>query len=220
MKHTLKMTLMAGALLLAMVNAPDARGQSVPGDTLDLATGPFAEMQMLLQKTIFKVDVFTLRVRFDEATATRFEMLAAGRRYSSSLADSIADAALEAVDAWAVIDYLRDVELHQYLDGVRNNMKRAVEAGLISDQDYDVISAELPTMYAPIEERKILRGDQIYYRVHGDTVRTVYQGADGEMLVDHTEIGPERRVAVIGGYFAPKSSFREKLIESLFEPRR
>jgi hypothetical protein len=220
MKRTLIMTQMAGALLLAMVCTPAAHGQSVPADTLDLATGPFAEMQMLLQKTIFKVDVFTLRLRFGEATATRFEALVADRPYSSSLADSIADAALEAVNAWAVIDYLRDVELHQYLDGIRNNMKRAVEAGLISDQDYDVISAGLPTLYAPIEERKILRGDRIYYRVHGDTVQTVYQGADGGILLDHTEVGAERRMAVMGGYFAPKSSFREELIESLFETRR
>jgi hypothetical protein len=203
-----------------MLYTPAARGQPVPADTLDLATGPYSEMQMLLQKTIFKVDVFTLRVRFDDATATRFEGLVAGRAHSSSLADSIADAALDAVDAWAVIDYLRDVELHQYLDGVRNNMKRAVEAGLISDQGYNVISAGLPSMYAPIEERKILRGDRIYYRIQGDTVRTVYQGVDGELLLDHTEVGAERRMAVMGGYFAPGSSFREELIGSLFEPRR
>ena len=203
--------------LLIAIGPGAAAGQSVAADTLDLVTGPHSEMEMLLQKTIFKVDVFTLRVRFDAETATRLQALATGRRHDSEIEDSIANAAIHAKNAWAVIEYLRDVELHQYLDGVKNNMGRAVEAGLISEEDHDVISSELPGLYAPLEERKILRGDRIYYRIRGDTVWTFYQGRAGDTLVDHSEIGPERRLAVMGGYFAPKSSFRRQLIESLFD---
>ncbi len=196
-----------------------ASGQSVPADTLDLAAGPFAEMHMLLQKTIFQVDVLTVRVRFDDEVAARLEALSAGRRLTASVADSIAAVALEARDAWAVIEYVRDVNLDQFLGGLRDNMRRAAQAGIIRDRDYDVISAELHVWYAPLEERKILNGDRIYYRIRGDTVRTVYQGVDGEILLDQTEVGAERRLAVMGGYFAPKSSFRKKLIESLFATR-
>ena len=139
------------------------------------------------------------------------------RRLTSSLADSIANVALAASNAWAVIEYVRDVNPGQFLGGVRDNMKRAVEAGLISQQNYDVISADLPVLYAFLEERKVFRGDRIYYRIRGDTLRTVYQGADDDILLDHTEIGAERCLAVMGGYYAPKSSFRKKLIESLFQ---
>jgi len=204
--------------LLISFGSGAATGQSVPADTLDLATGPHSEMQMLLQKTIFKVDVFTLRVRFGAETAARLETLAAGR-LDSSIEDSIANVAIQARNAWAVIDYLRDVELGQYLEGVRKNMKRAAEAGLISGEDYDVICSELPILYAPLEERKILRGDRIYYRIRGDTVQTLYWGRAGDTLLDHSETGPERRLAVMGGYFAPKSSFRRPLVESLFNVR-
>jgi hypothetical protein len=81
--------------LLIILEAGVATGQSVPADTFDLAAGPCAEMQILLQKTTVKVDVFSLRVRFDEETATRFGALATGRRGHSSLEDSIAKIALE-----------------------------------------------------------------------------------------------------------------------------
>jgi hypothetical protein len=176
-------------------------------------------MEMLLQKTIFNVDVFTLRVRFDAETATRLEALATGHQHDSEIEDSIANVAIQVKSAWAVIEYLRDVELHQYLDGVMKNMRRAVDAGLISGDAYDMICSELPVLYAPLDERKILRGDRIYFRIRGDTVWTFYQGRAGDTLLDHSEIGPERRLAVMGGYFAPKSSFRRQLIESLFELR-
>jgi hypothetical protein len=209
-----------GLVPLLIALAPGAAaGQTVPADTFDLATGPHSEMEMLLQKTIFKVDVFTLRVRFGAEAATRLEALAAGRRHDSSIEDSIANVAIQARNAWAVIGYLRDVDLYQYLDGVRKNMRRAAEAGLISEEDYDVISSELPVIYGPLEERKILRGDRIYYRIRGDTVWTFYRGRTGDTLLDHSEIGPERRLAVMGGYFAPRSSFRRQLIESLFDVR-
>jgi hypothetical protein len=205
--------------LLIALGPAAAGGQSVPADTLDLATGRYSEMEMLLQKTIFKVDVFTLRVRFDAQTASRLEALAAGRRLDPTNEDSIANVAIQAESAWAVIEYLRDVDLYQYLDGVRKNMRRAAEAGFISGEDYDLISSELPDLYAPLEERRILRGDRVYYRVRGDTVWTFYWGRAGDTLLDHSEIGPERRLAVMGGYFAPKSSFRRQLIESLFDTR-
>jgi predicted transcriptional regulator len=205
--------------LLIALGPGVAASQSVPADTIDLATGPYSEMRMLLQKTVFKVDVFTLRVRFDPETAARLEALASGRRYDSSIEDSIANVAIHAKNAWAVIEYLRDVDLSQYLDGVRKNMRRAVEAGLLSGEDYDMISSQLPVLYALLRERNIHRGDRIYYRIRGDTVRTFYRGRAGDTLLDHIAIGPERRLAVMGGYFAPMSSFRHHLIESLFDLR-
>jgi hypothetical protein len=35
--------------------------------------------------------------------------------------------------------------------------------------------------------------------------------------LDQVDIGPERRLAVLGSYFAPESDFREGLVRSLFE---
>ncbi|HSM08267.1 MAG TPA: hypothetical protein VLA33_04535, partial [Gemmatimonadota bacterium] len=65
------------------------------------------------------------------------------------------------------------------------------------------------------EERGIRSGDRMLQRVRGDTLRTVYEGADGEVLLDQVDVGPERRLAVLGGYFAPGSDFRQGLVESV-----
>ena len=55
----------------------------------------------------------------------------------------------------------------------------------------------------------------MYYRIHNDSLRTVYLDSDGGTLLDQVDVGPERRLSVLGGYFAPGSVFRDKLIDSL-----
>jgi hypothetical protein len=40
---------------------------------------------------------------------------------------------------------------------------------------------------------------------------------DGDVLVDQTDIGPERRMSVFGSYFAPGSEFRKGLTTSVLE---
>jgi hypothetical protein len=56
----------------------------------------------------------------------------------------------------------------------------------------------------------------MFYRIRGDTLHTVFRSAEGENLLDQVDVGPERRLFVLGGYFAPNSDFREKLVKSLF----
>ncbi len=55
----------------------------------------------------------------------------------------------------------------------------------------------------------------MYYRIRGDSLHTVYLASDGETLLDQVDVGPERRLSVLGGYFAPGSDFRDKLVDSL-----
>ncbi len=173
-------------------------------------------MRALLEKTIFQVDVMTLEVRLGEETARRIEEIAAGRSYSSALEDSIAAAAVGATDAFARSRFLRDVSLGQFLDGVRGNMRRALRAGIITQADYDLVSAGLARWFAFLEERGILDGDQIVYRIRGDSLRTQYRAVTGAVLLDQVDVGPERRLTLLGSYFAPKSDFRRNLIRSLF----
>jgi hypothetical protein len=58
------------------------------------------------------------------------------------------------------------------------------------------------------------------YGIRGDTLHTVFRVAEGDILLDQVDVGPQRRLAVLGGYFAPKSDFRESLVRSLFRARR
>lgn len=188
-----------------------------PFDTTSVGQWPSSAMHMLFEKTIFKVDVLTLDVRFGPEPAGRLEALVAGRRYSSALADSIAAVAVDARDAWARLRFERNVSLARFLDGVRKNLKRALQGGIIDADSYDDISRDLPVWYQFLAADGIHDGDEMFYRIRGDTLHTAYRSVTGEVLLDQIDIGPERRLSVLGGYFAPKSDFRKGLIKSLFE---
>lgn len=206
--------------ILSALGPATASAQSPPVDTTSLGEGPYATMHTLFEKTIFKVDVLTLDLRFGPEVVQQLEGLVRGREYSSELADSVARIAAGAQDAWARIEFQRDVSLGQFLDGVRENLRRAREAGFITAGTYEMVSDGLPRWFAVLEERGIHDGDEIFYRIRDDTLRTVFRGADGRILVDQTDVGPERRLAVLGSYFAPKSDFRKGLIRSLFDSVR
>jgi hypothetical protein len=208
---------MRALALLALLALPSpAIPQSVPDDTLTLATGRYAEMHMLLEKTIFKVDVLTMRLRFDTVTASRLATLVGDRALTRSLADSVARVALRTEDSWAVLEFVRGASLDQFLGGVRKDMRKAVDAGIISEADFRMIFRGMPRWYAFLADRRIREGDRMFYRLTADALRTVYLGMEGEILLDQTDVGRERPLAVLGSWFAPGSSFRKKLIESLF----
>ena len=202
------------ALEAAQSPEADDRPQSIAADSLP--GGPYVDMRMLFEKTIFKVDVLTLHIRLNEADAREIERLVRGRRYSDQLADSVADVAIQSRDVWARIRFERNVSLGQFLDGTEDNLEKVHKAGIIDESDYDLISKGMPVWYAFLEERGILDGDLAYYRIRGDTLRTQYVGVEGEVLLDQTDVGPERRLAVLGSYFVRGSDFRKGLIKSLF----
>ncbi len=210
---------LVAALAVALAAAPPAPASAptAPADTTFSCPADSVRMSTLLEKTVFQVDVLVLEVCFGSAAAERLDSLAADRRYSESLADSVATAALGAEHVRARIEFLRGVDLGQFLDGIRENLDRAREAGILTDEEYASIAESLPRWYAFLEDRGIREGDLMLYRIRGDTLRTAYRSAGGERLLDQTDVGPERRLSVLGGYFAPDSDFREGLIRSLLE---
>lgn len=185
-----------------------------------LPPGPYSSMRTLLEKTIFQVDVLTLDVRLGAEDSRRIEELIAGVDYSDRLADSVAAVAIHSQDAWARIRFERNVSLDRFLDGIDDNLKEARDAGVISEADYRMISDSMPVWYSFLAERGILDGDRMYYRIRGDTLRTQFLGVDGERLLDHVDVGPERRLAVLGSYFVDGSEFREGLLRGLFQGAR
>lgn len=187
-------------------------------DTTDLADGPFSRMTALLERTIFKVDVLRLEMRFGEETAERLRevVTAPGRR--EVLADSAARVALGAPRARVRVRFVRDVGLERFLDGIRENLRPALEAGWMEEATYRLISDSLPVWYRPLEGRGVKEGDEMVYDIRGDTLRTTFRGRDREVLLDQTDVGPERTRAVLASYLAPGSDFREELLDSLFGP--
>lgn len=203
-------------LLLWLSTGRTVSAQPSPVDTTNLGSGVNARMHMLLEKTIFQVDVLTLDVRLGPSETARLDSMLAGREFSADLADSVAAVALGSRNVWALIDFQRGVSLDQFLGGVQDNLRHAEKAGIVTPEEYASIAASLPRWYFFLEDRRIRAGDQMFYRIRGDTLRTVFRSADGDNLLDQVDVGPERRLSVLGGYFAPNSDFRERLVKSLF----
>lgn len=173
-------------------------------------------MHTLLERTIFQVDVAELTLRYDSAAADRVGGLVRDREFTGPLADSVAAVVLGAERVHGRLEFLRSVSLGQFLESLRSNMEKARDAGLLDDSAYRAFRGELRGWYAPLDGRGIDEGDVTEYRIRGDTLRVIYRSGGGDVLIDRTDIGAEHRRAVLGGYLAPGTDFREGLVRSLF----
>jgi hypothetical protein len=198
--------------LLAAVAPP------LGADSADPIPRPDAEPSLtartLMEKTIFKVDVLTLELWLGPETVDRLAPLLP-LAADDQAREEAARIALDSRDAWAELIFRRGVSLDQFLGGIDENMRRARDAGLVTPEGYERVAADLPVSYAPLAADGITEGDRILYRVRGDTLRTVYQRGDGELVVDQTHVGPERRLSLLGSFFVEGSDFRKGLVGSL-----
>ena len=202
-----------------------AGAQAAPSVVPDVDTGPlgnsrYAVMEMLLEKTIFKVNVLRLEVRVDTATARRLESLVRSAHRRQEVEDSIALAVLAAPHAMARVTFERNISLKQFLDAVEDGMQKTADAGWLSEEEFLDINGWMPRWFGFLAEDGIRDGDVITYRLSGDTLRTVYRTVSGDIPFDEILVGRKHRYGVLGAYFAPKSSFRKKLLRSLFRDSR
>jgi hypothetical protein len=178
------------------------------------ASQPAVRMHMLLEKTIFKVNVLTLDLWLGPVTARQLAPYVEGA-HGPAAPDSIAHLATYSRNAWARITFLRGVGLNQFLNGIEDNLRRTWQAGILTEAEYEMISRGLPAWFAPLSERNILKGDRLFYRIRGDTLHTVFQTVTGQIPIDQTDVGVERRLSVLGGFLVEGSDFRQGLLSSL-----
>lgn len=191
---------------------------STPGFTVDttgLASGGHGRMHTLLEKTIFQVNVLDVTVRLGRDDAVRIARLSDERGLSGAARDSAAEVAARSTNALARVRFRRDVSLSRFLEAVVHNLRAARAAGYLTEAEAEEIAAALPGWYAFLRERGVREGDRMLYRVRGDTLHTLFVSRSGEVLLDTRDVGAHRRLAVLGGYFAPGSDFREGLLDSL-----
>jgi hypothetical protein len=177
-------------------------------------------MRMTLQKTILKINVATLDVRFDKTAQGRFAQLARGKPYSGALAQQLAEVAIGAGHAVVQMRFMRDVSLDRWMGVVRENLDQARAAGLITAEIVQKVSQGLPQWFGALRERGYKKGDRLLYAVAPDSLRTVVVAADGPVLVDRMDRELGTRKVVLASYFAPGSDFRELLLRSLVESAR
>lgn len=207
----------AAAVLVALLAVAATAGTAQSGPPVD---DEAVTMEMLLEKTIFQVDVLTLTVRIKGDRAARLRELARSGPVSEEATDSVARIAAGATRAWAQLEFVRDVSMDRFLDAIRESSRAAVEAGFIDREAFDFIDRSLPKWYSFLVERGVKEGDRMTYRIDGDTLETRYRTHDGDLLLQQTDVGAARRRSVLGGYFAPGSDFREGLVRSLFRDDR
>ncbi|MFO7894821.1 MAG: hypothetical protein R6U63_13885 [Longimicrobiales bacterium] len=200
---------MAWVLTLLWTGA--ATGQTAVFDTAGLADGPHARACMLMERTVFRVDVLTVELRLGPHTAERVRGLVA----RDAPRDSIARVAMRSRNAYVRIEFVRDVGMDRFIEGIRTDLRRVADAGVIDPETFEGVSRRLPEWYGFLEGRGVREGDELLYRVRGDTLHSGYRSASGEMLLRQTDVGRERRLAVLGSYLVKGSSFREGLLGSL-----
>lgn len=190
--------------------------QEDPLSPPDLGNAPYGEMEALLEVTLFNIDVLTLTVRVPDRTAAELEEVLQGAdRYEDELADSVAQIILGADALWSRQEFERDVGYGRLLGAMRDSADKAAEAGFITEAYAEEFATSLPALFGFLEEEGVKEGDQILMLVRGDTVRTVYRTVDGRILLDESATSSEGRAGSIPSFFAPKSDFRKRLVESL-----
>lgn len=200
------------------VSAHPLAADSTPGfamDTAGLASGGHGRMHTLLERTLFRVNVLDVTVWLGRDDARRIAGFADDRGLTGAARDSAADLAARSTNALACIRFRRDVSLSRFLEGVERNLREAREAGYLTKPETEEIAAALPRWYAFLRGRGVREGDRMLYRIRRDTLRTVFVSRNGDVLLDTRDVGAHRRLAVLGGYFAPGSDFREGLLDSL-----
>lgn len=178
---------------------------------------PHSHMRTILEKTFLKVDVLALDVCVDAETARRIAIYTSATR-TRALEDSITRAVLDASSVTGRIRFLRNVSYSQFIGGIMDEQKHAVEAGLLADSTRRNVSASLPEWFSFLENRDIREDEQVVYRIRGDSVRTTYVDLAGERLLDRVDTGLWRRTSVLATWYAPGSGFRKGLMQSAWNP--
>jgi hypothetical protein len=172
---------------------------------------------MTLTRTFLKVKAAQVDLRFaDEDTRQALAAIASGRQYSDELAGEVARVVMGARDFRLQMRFLRDVGFGELVSATDDNLGCALKSGWIPQSEYERVARGTPVWFAPVEKRELKEGDEITYVSQGDTLRTTVRAANGDLLVDRVEQGPEPRHTLLASYFAPCSDFREELIRSLF----
>ena len=183
----------------------------------ELADGPYSFAHMLLEKTILKVDVLTLDVRFDKESQAKVAEIANGKTYSAALAQQVAPIAIKTGRAVVQMKFIRDVGLERWIDVLNDNIAQARKANLVSTALQKKVNDNLPKTFGALKDRGYLKGDRLLYEVRPDSLRSVVVAADGKVLVDQTTRDGDVARVVMAAFFAPESEFRTPLLRSLLK---
>jgi len=118
------------------------------------------------------------------------------------------------------IEFVRDVTLDQFLDGVNADLRNARRAGLLATPSTAPSPPACPGGYGFARADGIRKGDQIVYQLDPQSVRTRFLRRDGSTPLDDVSAGRARRNSPLASWLAPGSDFRNQLLRSLSASHR
>lgn len=178
-------------------------------------TGSYSKMHMLLEKTILAIDVATIDVRVDPGTERALAKIAHGRAYSVGVEEELAKAMFAAPSAVVQAKFVREISLDQFVNAVRESLDEVHRAGLLDDALRKRVSAGLPEWFKAMKETGFREGDRVLYKINAHQLRTVVVRSNGQVVVDRTDEGADKRMILLGSYFAEGTGYREPLLRSL-----
>ena len=206
-------------LLASLSGAAIADGPWPFLDSPELGHGPYSFMHMMLQKTIFSINVATIDVRVDKQAQARLADQARDKPYSDALAPQLAQTVMAAEHAVVQMQFTRNVSLNRWMGVVHESLDQARRAGLIDADLERRVKDGLPQWFAALKDRGYEKGDRLIYSVIPEGTRTMVVAASSQVLVDRVDTDPGARRVVLTSYFAPESDFREPLLRSLLEKK-
>jgi hypothetical protein len=196
----------AGLARAGEMHVPSATG---------LGHGRYAQMHMVVHKTVFRLDVVSVDLWFSTGTRDRLATLAEGHGYSELLAGRVTQAVLEADEAFVRLRFERDVDYERCLDELKGGLQSAYQAGLMQAAEYRSGVAWLSRVFSAVAQRGFRRRDQIVWRADPKSLDVALVSGEGKPLLSQVVQGDKPSRTLLAGYFVPGSSTRELLVRSL-----
>jgi hypothetical protein len=218
MRHPIfALLLAAAAACLPFRSAAQEAGASPPPAEAHATPWALAPlMEMLYERTIFNIDVLTVCIGVDPGPEAELRALVDGADYGPAAADAVVARVMDSHSVLIRSRFHRDVGLDQFLGGVRDSLERARDGGYLAHDELEAVFEENVRQFQPFHDRGFRSEETITYRIRGDRLDLEVRDANGGMLFENRVEGDVRRGALLGGYFAPDSDFREGLLRSLF----
>ena len=176
---------------------------------------PYTQFDMVLEKTFLQVDVLRLTTMLEPKTSETLADIVSREIPQATKDEAIANFVISQDRAVVRSQFLREIPIDKFLEGVFKNLDLVQSRGFITKAQKDEIAKALPKAYSFLNERNIQKDDEMYYMIDGERFRIVYKSFDGKILLDQKETGAYRGKSVLASYFLKGSEFRKGLIASI-----
>jgi hypothetical protein len=189
---------------------------TVPNLYGGVGEGPHARLRFFFEVTFMKIDIAWIEAYLDPGTALVARRVA-GEGYSKGRARALEMALLDGDPMLLRMELARGGGAGRFIGATRDNLQAAVECGSMGQATFDELWPYLEELLSPVDQRGMEMGDAILYRIDGSSVRIVYLGPAGEIIVDGSYEGAEAARGFVGSFICRESAFGEDLIRSAWE---